>query len=53
MRMLSVDECRAAMGFPDGYKVPQTPIKLGHHLLGNAVCPPVSKWIVEQILERA
>ncbi len=53
MRMLSVDECRAAMGFPDGYRVPSTPIKLGHHLLGNAVCPPVSRWIMSQLIARA
>lgn len=46
MRMLSPDEVRRAMGFPDGYKLPQTPRTLTVHLLGNAVCPPVAKHLL-------
>lgn len=37
MRMATVDEYRAAMSFPDGYRIPSRPKKLGVHLLGNAV----------------
>lgn len=50
MRMMSVPESQAAMGFPSTYKVPSKPIKLGHHLLGNAVCPPVVTWLLERAL---
>lgn len=47
-RFISVDEARQAMGFPDDYKLPKAH-KLGLHLLGNSVCPPVAKSIIEQI----
>jgi len=50
--MLTVDECRAAMGFPSGYQVPQTPRALGIHLLGNAVCPPVARDLLAAITPR-
>jgi DNA (cytosine-5)-methyltransferase 1 len=39
-RMLSVDECRRAMGFPPGYNLPSTN-REAKALLGQAVCPPV------------
>lgn len=48
MRMLTVNEYRAAMGFPEGYALPETrhdAIKA----LGNAVCPAVSRWAVQQV----
>lgn len=38
-RILNVEECRAFMGFPAGYRLPADR-KLAKHLLGNAVCPP-------------
>ena len=41
MRMLSVPEARAAMGFPVDYRLP-TNKRLAMHLLGNAVCPPAA-----------
>lgn len=41
MRMLTADECRAAMGFPEGYRLPASH-RDAVHLLGNAVCPPVA-----------
>lgn len=41
MRMLTAQECRAAMGFPDGYVLPPQHHQ-AVHLLGNAVCPPVA-----------
>lgn len=49
MRMLLLDEYRAAMGFPAGYHVPSTPKALGVHLLGNAVCPPVVADVLEAL----
>lgn len=52
MRMLSVDEYRAAMGFPTGYRLPPDK-RTAVHLLGNAVCPPVATWILNRVLEAA
>jgi DNA (cytosine-5)-methyltransferase 1 len=52
MRMLTVDEYRRAMGFPDDYRLPSTR-KTAIHLLGNAVCPPVAAEIIRQIQEVA
>lgn len=52
MRMLSADECRAAMGFPAGYKLP-TQHKLAVHLLGNAVVPAVARDLILAIQETA
>lgn len=51
-RMLSVGEYRAAMGFPSTYWLPSCK-KVAKHLLGNAVCPPVSRWITEQLVRSA
>ncbi len=53
MRMLTVDEYKHAMGFPASYDVPQTPKRLGIHLLGNAVCPPVAQAVIEEIQRAA
>ena len=52
MRMLSVDEVRAGMGFPAGYRLPSDR-KLAVHMLGNAVCPPVATALVRAIREAA
>lgn len=52
MRMLSANECRAAMGFPVGYQLPTTH-KDAIHLLGNAVCPPVARDLILAIKEAA
>ncbi len=41
MRMLSVSECRDAMGFPAAYQLPSR-AKDAMQMLGNAVCPPVA-----------
>ena len=46
MRMLSAQECRAAMGFPVEYKLPAQH-RLAVHVLGNAVCPPVARDVIE------
>lgn len=52
MRMLSKHECRAAMGFPDDYILPQQH-RLALHMLGNAVCPPVVTDLINAIKEAA
>lgn len=51
MRMLSVAEARAAMGFPGSYVLP-TAKHQAMHMLGNAVCPPVAADLITA-LERA
>lgn len=48
MRFLNNQEVRRAMGFPDNYILPNNH-RLSIHLLGNAVCPPVVKNIIEQV----
>ena len=45
MRMLSAQECRAAMGFPEHYHLPAQH-RLAVHMLGNAVCPPVARDVI-------
>lgn len=52
MRMLSKDECRAAMGFPQDYILPEQH-RLAVHMLGNAVCPPVARDVINAIKEAA
>jgi DNA (cytosine-5)-methyltransferase 1 len=52
MRMLSADECRAAMGFPAGYRLPSIH-KEAVHLLGNAVCPPVARDLIHALRRAA
>ena len=53
MRMLTVNEYKRAMGFPEDYAVPQSPKKLGIHLLGNAVVPPVATALLDGIRRAA
>ncbi|KON79388.1 DNA cytosine methyltransferase [Azoarcus sp. PA01] len=52
MRMLNVDECRRAMGFPDDYQLPARQ-KDALHMLGNAVVPTVARDIINAIREAA
>lgn len=52
MRMLSVDESRRAMAFPDHYRLPSNS-KDAMHLLGNAVCPPVARDVIQALKEAA
>ena len=52
MRMLSVDECRKAMGFPQGYQLP-TCTKDAMHMLGNAVVPMVACDVIEALRRAA
>ncbi len=48
MRMLTVDECRTAMGFPAGYRL-DVDRRTAVHLLGNAVCPPVAEALCSAV----
>jgi len=48
MRMLSVDECRKAMGFPDSYQLPRR-AKDAMHMLGNAVVPMVACDVINAL----
>jgi DNA (cytosine-5)-methyltransferase 1 len=52
MRMFSAQECRAAMGFPADYLLPESH-RLAVHLLGNAVAPPVARDVINSIMEAA
>lgn len=52
MRMLTADEYRAAMGFPTGYQMPASH-REAVHMLGNAVCPPVARDIIDTIRRAA
>lgn len=50
MRMLQPPELAAAMGFPEDYQWPKTSRRNKIKLIGNAVCPPVMKAIVETLV---
>lgn len=52
MRMLTVEECRKAMGFPATYRLPER-AKDAMHMLGNAVCPPVARDVITALREAA
>jgi len=45
MRMLTVDETRAAMGFPEGYHLPRQQ-RAAIQMLGNAVPPPLARDVL-------
>jgi DNA (cytosine-5)-methyltransferase 1 len=48
--MLQVPELQMAMGFPSYYKLNHGTRRDKIHMLGNAVCPPLVKTILEQML---
>lgn len=50
MRMLQPEELRQAMGFPDSYQFPDVTRRERVKLMGNAVCSPVMKAIVESLI---
>lgn len=52
MRMLSTAECRAAMGFPANYQLPERH-KDALHMLGNAVVPTVARDVIDAIRAQA
>ena len=49
MRMLQVPELKRAMGFNDDFQLPIGTRRERIRLLGNGVCPPVMKAIVESL----
>lgn len=52
MRMLNVNECRKAMGFPATYQLPARH-KDAMHMLGNAVVPPVARDVINALCAAA
>lgn len=52
MRMFSAQECRAAMGFPASYILPEKHDQ-AVHMLGNAVAPPAARDVITAMLEAA
>jgi DNA (cytosine-5)-methyltransferase 1 len=52
MRMLTAEEVRRAMGFPDDYVLPANH-KAAVHMLGNAVVPMVARDILECVRRQA
>lgn len=52
MRMLTRDECRAAMAFPEHYRLPDNH-RLAVHMLGNAVPPPMTREIITALRKAA
>jgi len=52
MRMLTVDELRAAMGFPVGYVLPEQRCH-ATQMLGNAIVPAVAAAAVRAVMEAA
>jgi DNA (cytosine-5)-methyltransferase 1 len=48
MRMLTIDESRAAMAFRADYRLPKSP-RLALHMLGNAVPPPMTKHVINAV----
>lgn len=52
MRMLTADECRAAMGFRPDYRLPRTH-REAVFMLGNAVAPPVATDVITAIKAQA
>jgi DNA (cytosine-5)-methyltransferase 1 len=52
MRMLAVDELRAAMGFREGYALPAQRCH-ATMMLGNAIVPAVAESAVRAVMEAA
>ncbi len=52
MRMLTLNESRAAMAFRADYQLPKNP-RLALHMLGNAVPPRMTKCVIEALLKAA
>ena len=50
IRMLQVPELKRAMGFDDDFKLPVGTRRDRIRLLGNGVCPPVMKAVIESLI---
>lgn len=48
MRMVSVPEARAFMGFPETWELPRQ-VAAAHQLLGNAVAPPKARRVLQAL----
>lgn len=48
-RNLFREEYKALMGFPVNYKFPGKHVKKFREYLSKGVCPPVARWILEQV----
>ncbi len=51
MRMLTVAETKAAMGFRSDYALPAN-VALATHLLGNGVPPPMGAAVIHEVVKR-
>lgn len=49
MRMLQPEELKAAMGWPKKYKINHGTRRDKIKMIGNAVCPPVKKYIIKSL----
>jgi DNA (cytosine-5)-methyltransferase 1 len=52
LRMINIEEARAAMAFPRHYQLPADQ-KTAMHVLGNAVCPPMARDLIASLREVA
>jgi len=50
MRMLQVPELQAAMGMPVKMKLEAGTRPRPHQMIGNAVCPPVMKTVIKNLI---
>lgn len=50
IRLLSENECKRLMGFPDDFKFPVSRTQM-YHQLGNSVCVPVMKAVADAMKE--
>ena len=52
LRLLTVDECKAIMGFPKRFKIPVSRTQM-YRQMGNSVAVPVikalAKWMIEDL----
>ena len=54
IRKVSLHEATRALGFPEGYKLPDTISETwAYDLLGNTVAPPVVKLIMDEIIKQS
>lgn len=51
MRMLQPPELKNAMGFPEHFRLERGNRREKIHLLGNAVCPPIMRTIIEALIK--
>jgi len=52
LRMITPNEARCAMGFPDDYLLPHKPKRAAMKMLGNAVCPPAARHVITHAVSK-